>query len=231
MKLGKRLKKLNEMCLNNYEHIWDCCCDHGLLGINLLDRQAAPTIHFVDIVPELIEALNLKLVELFPATPNNQTSWKTYCSDASQLPLDKHQGKHLVIIAGVGGDETINLISQLHQKFQNLDIDYLLCPVYHQYALRQHLIKLDFSLLDEQLVKERKQFYEILHVSSCSGLKKEISPAGRKIWQGETEVQAEIAHEYLARVLSHYKKSRINHGDKVDEVIRAYELCAEHIQA
>ncbi|HSC68256.1 MAG TPA: SAM-dependent methyltransferase, partial [Cellvibrio sp.] len=57
LKLGKRLQQIELMVTANYDHIWDCCCDHGLLGAALLARKAAPHIHFVDIVPELMRKL------------------------------------------------------------------------------------------------------------------------------------------------------------------------------
>ncbi len=49
MKLGNRLKQLYSKVTAEYEHIQECCCDHGLLGASFLERQAAmQTIHFVD---------------------------------------------------------------------------------------------------------------------------------------------------------------------------------------
>lgn len=54
MKLSKRLQQIDHMVKHGYDHIWDCCCDHGFLGASLLEREAAAHIHFVDIVPELI---------------------------------------------------------------------------------------------------------------------------------------------------------------------------------
>lgn len=57
LKLNKRLKQIEQMVTSDYTHIWDCCCDHGFLGAALLSRQAAMNIHFVDIVPELMDKL------------------------------------------------------------------------------------------------------------------------------------------------------------------------------
>jgi len=49
------------MVTSQYEHIWDCCCDHGLLGYALLSRLNAMNIpcniHFIDIVPPLMAEL------------------------------------------------------------------------------------------------------------------------------------------------------------------------------
>jgi len=48
------------MVTGNYQHIWDTCCDHGMLGEALLVEQIANKVntrlivHFVDIVPSII---------------------------------------------------------------------------------------------------------------------------------------------------------------------------------
>ena len=55
------------MISGHYDHIWDCCCDHGLLGMLLLERSAARHVHFVDCVPSLMQALELRLQRFFPA--------------------------------------------------------------------------------------------------------------------------------------------------------------------
>ena len=56
-KMGKRLQQIQAQLKQSYDHIWDCCCDHGLLGFSLLDAQLAKTVHFVDIVPELLQQI------------------------------------------------------------------------------------------------------------------------------------------------------------------------------
>jgi tRNA (adenine22-N1)-methyltransferase len=160
-----------------YNHIWDCCCDHGLLGLALLPVAACeepnyadkPVIHFVDIVPELMNVVEEKLRSI--SADDNQALtddafWQCHCMDVAKLPLTAYPGRHLVIIAGVGGDLMIKFIEAIHQRHKDLPIDFILCPIYHQHALRAKLISLNFSLIDEVLVEENKQFYEILAVSS-----------------------------------------------------------------
>lgn len=230
MKLGKRLTKLDSMVLNGYQHIWDCCCDHGLLGMCLLERNAAENIHFVDIVPDLIDKLNFELTAKYPSFAKGNSQWQTHCLDVANLPLNDRQDKHLIIIAGVGGDEVINLVDEIHSRFRHLDIDYLLCPVYHQYALRQQLRKLDLNLIDEALVKERKQFYELLLISSQTHKGNRISAAGELIWKAKNETELKVARQYLEKTLSHYQKSIRRRGDEAQEKVRAYEHCESLIE-
>jgi len=221
------------MVTSQYDHIWDCCCDHGLLGFSLLSSQPSSNIHLVDIVPELMTELEQKLQRFCPESP-----WQTHCIDVTKLPLTQYQGKHLVIIAGVGGDLMIQFIEAIVQQHRstnsdvNLDLDFLLCPVHHQYALRHQLIELNFSLQDEVLVEENRRYYEILRVSSRKDTANPVSPVGAKIWQAHSAVsntadttgstnipavtspneQTEIADKYLSKTLKHYQ--RIQQGFK-----------------
>ena len=228
MKLGKRLKQIDSMVqATEYSHIWDCCCDHGFLGMNLLRRQAAPHIHFVDIVPELINPLTEQLNQFLPA----QDTWQTHCLDIAQLPLQQYSGKQLVIIAGVGGDLTIQFIQDIVQKHPNLEIDFLLCPVRRLYELRQALIAMNMGLIGEALVKENNQFYEILLLASANNSvspSKPVSPTGDLLWQGgkqegRPEAQQD-AKEYLAKTLRHYKRMQqgLNRSE-VDRIVQDYE--------
>jgi len=60
------------MVKSQYDH---CCCDHGLLGAALLAQQAAPHIHFVDVVPELMQQLENKLTRFFPKSGEPHSHW------------------------------------------------------------------------------------------------------------------------------------------------------------
>ncbi|WP_252730826.1 tRNA (adenine(22)-N(1))-methyltransferase TrmK [Colwellia sp. E2M01] len=246
MKLSKRLQQIEQLVhasfraeINSYQHIWDCCCDHGLLGFSLLSHQVKlnassssksdfishSKVHFVDIVPALMDNINDKLHRFydtlksdnFDHTQNINPYWQTHCIDVAQLPLHDYEGKHLVIIAGVGGDLMIKFIEQLNRKYSNkynqLNLDYLLCPVHHQYPLREKLIELNFSLNDEVLIEDNQRFYEILYVSSASQLIKNptrINPVGDKLWLSTSTQQTEIAQKYRQKTLNHY--SRIQQG-------------------
>lgn len=224
-KLSNRLQQIDKMVTSKYDHIWDCCCDHGLLGFTLLSRSANSKVHFVDIVPELMAKVENKLKRFYPSAP-----WKTHCIDVAKLPLAQHEGKHLIIIAGVGGDLMIQFIEAIVQQHKNLPIDFLLCPVHHQFSLRQKLIALDFSLKDEILIEDNRRFYEILLVSSQGKENSPINPVGDKIWQSTSSEQAEIANNYLQKTLNHYQRiqqgSRQNKTNNVQHVIDAYSAIA-----
>lgn len=224
--LGKRLQQIESMVTEPYDHIWDCCCDHGLLGAALLSRQAAGHIHFVDVVPELMRELENKLQQFCPRIPESNSQWQLHCMDVSTLPLSEFGGKHLVIIAGVGGDLMNEFVKAIYQKNPLIDIDFLLCPVQHQFTLRQRLIQLDFSLKTESLMIENKRFYEVLLVSTVKNTNAKIYPAGSLIWQSNTPEQAKIAAGYLEKTLAHYQRMQLNQNKEVKCVIDAYRAVA-----
>lgn len=229
LKLSKRLQQIQNMVTSQYDHIWDGCCDHGLLGFSLLTSQANSTVHFIDIVPKLMVNLESKLKRFCPSLP-----WKTHCIDVATLPLAQYQGKHLVIISGVGGDLMIQFIDAIYQQNKNLNIDFLLCPVHHQFSLRQKLITLNFSLKDEVLIEENQRYYEILLVSSSgeklSNESSKISPVGDKIWQSTSQEQTKTIKKYLQKTLGHYQRiqqgylqgNQSNKADKVQQILDDY---------
>jgi len=241
LKLGTRLKQIETLVSPGYQHIWDCCCDHGLLGASLIAKQAAPHIHLVDIVPELIETLSIKFQTLFPAKPNNQTDgenycenhcqWHSHCLDIAHLPLKDHQGKHLVIIAGIGGELMTELVAEIIKNNPELALDFILCPVRQVTTLRQQLIELEMELKDEVLIKENNRFYEILFVSSEKPVKQPISSIGETIWQSNSPEKKHVAKEYLQQTINHYQRMQQGSNDpNLERLIRSYKKKSDLFQ-
>ena len=247
LKLGIRLKQIEALVAPDYHHIWDCCCDHGLLGTSLLQKQIAPHIHFVDIVPELITSLTQKLEIHFPQIQNQsqrknkRSQWHTHCLDISQLPLDTDL--HLVIIAGIGGELMAQCVKDITTKHPNLAIDFLLCPVHHIYTLREQLIALNMGLQKEVLIKENNRYYEILYVSNqVANAKirtktkakienirlKNISIVGEELWGTDEINKKENAQNYLKKTLEHYL--RIQAGIHKANDLKANHLKANHLK-
>ena len=209
----------------DYDHIWDCCCDHGYLGAALLDEQNDETIHFVDIVPELMLALESKLKTFY-----HEHNWQVHCLDVSHLPLLGYEGRHLVIIAGVGGDLTAQLISSINAQHPNLEIDYLVCPVHHLFTLRARLHELHLGLVQEALVEDNKRYYEVMLLSSKSN-NEPVSAVGEQIWLVDNAIQLEVAERYLKQILNHYKRIAKGKTSDVKHIISAYEQVVPSIKS
>ncbi|WP_432470858.1 tRNA (adenine(22)-N(1))-methyltransferase [Amphritea sp. HPY] len=202
MKQSQRLQQIDRMVTRHYNHIFDCCCDHGFLGQALLQRNIADTVHFVDVVEPIMAELQDQLERLY-GTGYPRNSWQVQCQDVAALSLPK-DGSTLVIIAGVGGDLLIDLVTALVSAHPDRSLEFILCPVYHNYKVRQALRELSLSLIDEQLVHENRQSYEVLHLaSSATDIEAEpISPVGKRMWDlSKTEHQ-----QYLDRTIAHYER-------------------------
>lgn len=241
------------MITGHYDHIWDCCCDHGLLGMLLLKRNAARQVHFVDCVPSLMQALELRLQRFFPADISGQnlhlnphlnpdidpnlschTQWQVHCLDVMALPLEQtsDKDKQLIIIAGVGGELLVELVRAILAQHPLRHLEFILCPVHHNYYVRQSLSALGLGLKSEHLLEENQRFYEILHVSTIvapNGLP--ITATGSLIWQTLDEASLPRAHRYLSQVIGHYQ--RMPAHKQTPEIIHAYQqqlaqLLSEH---
>lgn len=220
MKLSKRLKHIEKLVDDQFDNIWDCCCDHGFLGTSLLRNQVAPTIHFVDIVPGIISNIENKLNQFYPEL---EASWKTHSLDVAKLPLEKFSGKHLIIIAGIGGDLLVRMIEALHKEHSQLEMDFLLCPVNRQFALREKLIELNFSLKEEILIEDKSRFYEVLLVSTEVNEYSKVSSVGDKIWQFDNDSQALVVQKYLDKTLKYYEGVKNSDDNNVEQIIAAYK--------
>jgi len=230
-KNSRRLSQIDSMITSYYQNIWDCCCDHGSLGFALLQRKAAKTIHFTDIVESLIDKINQQLIQHFGRTEHH-SRWKTHCIDAAKIPFSQYcsidkaneNNKQLIIIAGVGGELLIELLTSIinnnKDSFTDHPIEFILCPVHYNYQVRAALIKLNASLINEVLIEENNRFYEILHV--VIGNKNGVIPVsnvGSTMWDFEKKAH----QEYLDKTIKHYQRMQLNSALNVKAIISAYQ--------
>jgi len=233
-KISNRLQKIDSMISTNYQSIWDCCCDHGLLGLTLLKRKAANTIHFVDIVQSLTAHLESLLQKHF-SNEDFAQRWQVHCTDVIKIPITA-QDKQLIIIAGVGGELLIKFIEDLIKQFfemsltkPTIEVEFILCPVHYNYQVRQALIKNNCLLVNEYIVIENKRFYEVIHVkkqfsvsSSFPDPLQSISPIGNTMW----DLSIKLHQQYLTETISHYQ--RILLSGKADEQITVNHIIEQY---
>ncbi|WP_444996400.1 tRNA (adenine(22)-N(1))-methyltransferase TrmK [Aliikangiella sp. IMCC44359] len=220
MKIGQRLKQIDKMITQQYDSIWDCCCDHGLLGLALLKRKAANKIYFVDIIKHLTSNLEDKLYRFF-AAEDYINRWQVLCMNTEKILLNTNNNsphkKHLVIIAGVGGDKIIEMVQSILCNNQKQKVEFLLCPVHHNYKVRKALNSLELGLVDECLVRENNRFYEIMHVAT--DIKKPISLVGSTMWN----LSREDDQEYLIKTIRHYQNKTIQAQPDIEQILSAYQ--------
>jgi tRNA (adenine22-N1)-methyltransferase len=212
MKLSHRLTSLcQSIHTNAFQHIWDCCCDHGYLGQQLMQDHPESQIHFVDVVPHLIDQVTVDL--------NKQPllNGVTHCLDAAAIKLDGTQ-THLVVIAGVGGDLLIEMVTSIVNNHAELmlngQLDFILCPVRQLHKVRSGLNKANLGLVAEKLVLENHLFYEVIHVNNQSDTP--ISLVGNMMWDLSNPEHV----SYQQTMIRHFEKQP---NDEARQLLALYK--------
>ena len=204
--LGARLQSIFDIVesvqhSNRYDSIWDCCCDHGYLGINILNANISGKLYFVDQVPHIIKRLVPKL-EQYPAD-----KYDLFSADAGELKFSSQQ-RHLVILAGISGKTIIKVLQTIKQNHPDGDIDFILCPTNAIYNVRDYLNQQPLSLLDEILVTEKNRHYEVIYVSSLVGSSVGDGAEGKAVsltgamWDGDNQIH----QGYLHKLIKHFER-------------------------
>lgn len=157
-RLGKRLTALFNVVAHDYDSVWDLCCDHGRLGMALIETQRTPQVHFVDCIDGIMTDLAATL-EHYGAR-----GYQLHCCLAEQIDLPT-DGKHLLVLAGVGDEVSIRIVQHLSAQNTDAQIDWLISPANNLFQVRQFL-QPDFGVLDEGVVAENGRLYEWLWVRS-----------------------------------------------------------------
>lgn len=181
--LSHRLRKLHSF-YRDEKHIWDIGCDHGLLGLSFNDNQNVESINLVDPAAPVIEVLKKKLNDSYitKAAFYHKKGQEIYITTSSNC----------IFIAGMGGKEIgeilLHLLPMLDETSQ-----VIISPHRKILELRALLHSLPFSLLEEHLLEEEGQFYQMMALKKDPSEKK-VSLYGEDIWNGE-EGQKYLDHQ------------------------------------
>ncbi len=165
-RLGPRLNAIYELVKhlqqdNTFSTIWDCGCDHGYLGTKILNDKLCNKLIMLDQLPHIIQQLGKRLQP--HVSDEVADRFELLVADVSQLAFSTNE-KHLIILAGIGGDNLLQITQAIELKNANCEIDYIFCPSSKPATLRSYLQASEFSLLAEISIEEKNRLYEILHV-------------------------------------------------------------------
>ena len=231
IQLGKRLGAIAKLITQNqaYDHIWDCCCDHGYLGTYLLSyfsKQAKHKvqINFVDQVTHITEQLCDKLKQ------GPFSHYEVHTLDAGRLEFAKNKD-HCIIIAGVTTTGTLKILQTLLSLHPKQTIDFILCPTRGQYDLRQYLRKQKAHLLEERHILENGRHYELLYVrvygNQVQNNYKQVSSIG-EFWQYDNTEHL----KYLKNKISHYQREVVDPSKRdALEAVQLYSKMHQHISS
>lgn len=224
--LGARLQSifnlietLQQQSSNRYDCIWDCCCDHGYLGIKIVEAELCDKLVFVDQVPHIIQWLDSKL----EALPKER--FALIAGDAADLVFEQDQ-RHLIILAGVGGSTVTAIMGAILKTYAGDSIDFLLCPTNGVFEVREYLIEERVSLMNEWIVSEKGRQYEVMLLRAGAAKLDEyakVSSVGNMWDVNDQEHQA-----YLKKIIAHYQRAVLGEGAKRSKMIlEAYQGVCE----
>lgn len=218
--LGARLQSLFDaieevqgQALHRYDRIWDCCCDHGYLGIKIVEAKLCDKLIFVDQVPHIIQWLDSKLEKL------PQERFDLIAGDAASLGFDANQ-RHLVILAGVGGGTIRAVMSAILKTYAGDSIDFLLCPTNGVFEVREYLIEEQVSSICEWIVSEKGRQYEVMHIRAGAEGGVKVSLVGN-MWDASNQEH----QTYLKKVIAHYQRAALG-----DDAVRSVKILQKYQQ-
>ena len=174
--LSERLKSIRHYHTDQ-RNIWDIGCDHGLLGLSF-EASDVDSIHLVDPSKPVIDSLMNKLKDAYITKGKVLIKRK----EGQNLTIDSLS--NCIFIAGMGGKEIgeiiLHLLPQLDQSSR-----IVISPHRKILELRKLLNKLPLSLIEEKVMLEEGQFYQILCLSPMEGGQK-VSLFGEELWTSET---------------------------------------------
>lgn len=210
---GSRLSLLESMLVEPYQTVWDCCCDHGLLGMSLLKRSRAGEVVFVDVLEEQMKKLEAILRRNCPV---DEYTWHVRCGDVKEIVVPNRDSQ-LFIIAGVGARQTVEFINSLCSSAPHAAFDLLICSVHGNYAVRNALISNGYRLKGEQIIFENNRFYEGIYVSKDAS--KEIANTGSVMWDWSNSNH----QQYWRRIVGHYRQKARKDPEQYQPIVANYE--------
>ena len=204
MKLSKRLAAIDALITRQQNTIWDCCCDHGYLGMALLKRSAADKVMFVDILSNVMADLEATLTrnKKLRTPGDKKPEWQVLCQDVGGIKLDD-VANQVVVIAGIGGELALRLVQQIianNSPESVKHVRFILCPIHHTYLLRSGLHTLNLGLHSEHIISDKNRIYELIEVSFKSN--QTVSKTGDAMWDLNNKQHT----AYIQRLLNHYNK-------------------------
>ncbi|MFT7559115.1 MAG: tRNA (adenine22-N1)-methyltransferase [Flavobacteriales bacterium] len=203
-KLSLRLTHLYHwLCVNDeYDEIWDACCDHGQLGLHL--HQALPNakVKLLDCVPAIIEQLKFRCASYSSANLHIEMA------RAEGITLGAGQ-RPVVVLAGLGGETIMTIMDEILVRNKvtlgNNHLDFVLSTNSHAFELRHYLREQGFHLIDEAYICDKGCNHEHLHIryGYAAGMMHSPSLTGEVLWQPFDCDKA----RYLAKIITHSHKA------------------------
>ena len=201
----------------------DVGCDHGYLGIYLVQKGIARTVAAMDLRREPLETARRNAQRFGTAEQMTFTVCDGLtCLEAGQVDT--------VACAGMGGD-TIAGILEACPWFKDEEVTWILQPQSSGNDLRRYLGRSGFAILREKLVEDGGFLYTVMEVRSGGG--QPLSPGAQYVTPQLLENDAELVRAYFRRVLSGLRRAvdGLARAKRSDEALRQayYEMALREV--
>lgn len=196
--------------------MWDLCCDHGALGRAVLEVFPQCHVVFNDIHPDIMQRLE-QLLEHYHAS-----NYSTLVCPAQNIQPQRGT-QPVFILAGVGDEQCIEILSHLRTFPEAESFTYIISPATKVAYVRKHLIDQHYRLLSDQVVSENRRSYEIITVSQSPQLGRSLSAQqGDHIGNAWTNDAIQLNH--LKKIKTFYAQQAGAHtGHYANYVAESYE--------
>ncbi len=175
MKISVRLATLQSY-FHDAHSVWDIGCDHGLLGLSFANKGPLKEIHLVD--PSSLVVKKLRKKDLDAYITKKDLSITIHEKKGQDIILNKE--RKIIYIAGMGGEIIKDVLENLLPQVSN-DDRVVISPHRKILELREYLHQSKWRLIDEQVVSENGQFYQVLCLSTFDY--SPVSLYGEQLWR------------------------------------------------
>ena len=184
-KLGKRLEVIASLV--DRKRIADVGCDHGKLAYYLLDNG----ISDYAVVSDISRPSLNKAIDILSKTKYN---FDYICCDG----LSGYSGYNVdqAIIAGMGGDEIIKIVSNSPINISS----YILSPQHNNIDVKKFMLNNGYSIDYDIIVKEKNKFYNIF---KCNKTKSAVEMSDYDLIIGKDNINNSLSDidEFVAKEL------------------------------
>ena len=151
-KLSKRMMTIASLA-NDDIPTYDLCCDHGLIGIAVMELKKSRELHLIDRVPQIIQTLEANILKYAQGKPIIAR-----CLDANQIKVPSTRAN--IIIAGVGAKKITSILRSIYPG-GIMPHKLILNPCASSKSLEKYLENLGWKITSHQ-VTERGVQHRIL---------------------------------------------------------------------
>ena len=199
--------------LQNVPTTADVGCDHGILSLNILERNISSKVIATD-----ISAPSLQKTKDLLNSYNLASNAEFYCVDG--LPRECKVDQ--ILIAGMGGNEICKILSKYLSGREILPV-LVLQPMRDFFKVRKMLMDFGYKIVVDKIIFDKK-FYLLLKaepgVQQCSTMQLYFGVIAQSYVEKDYQMWLDSQIQKANRILP-----KIEHTDKYEDTKKFLQIC------